>query len=80
MKSLIDDTIMTTNPIDATSDINERLISGLTKSQSNIYGGFILSGDVFGTKTDLVIGGLKGAWEFKASDARIENIDTVGQP
>ena len=55
---------MTTNPIDATSDINERLISGLTKSQFNIYGGFILSGDVFGTKTDLVIGGIKGAWEF----------------
>ena len=64
MKSLIDDTIMTTNPIDATSDINERLISGLTKSQFNIYGGFILSGDVFGTKMDLVIGSIKGAWEF----------------
>ena len=75
----MDDTILTINPSDG-DDISERLISRLTKSQSNISSGLILAGDIFDTKTDLVIGGLKGVLEFKASDARIENIDTVGPP
>ena len=79
LKNLIDDTILTINPSDG-DDINERLISRLTKSQSNISSGIILAVDVFGTKTDLVIGGLKGVLEFKSSDTRIENIDTVGHP
>ena len=78
MKNLIEDTILTINPIDGTSAINERLISGWT--QSNISGGLILAGDVLGKKTNLIIGGLKGVLEFKVSDARSENIDTVRHP
>ena len=80
LMDLIEKTILKIDPIDGTSAINDVLIRDLTEAQSNVPGSFILAGDVFGTKSNLDIGGLKGVFEFRASDARIVNLDTVGQP
>ena len=80
LMDLINETILKINPNDGTSAINEQLIRSLTKAQSNIPGTLILYGDVFGTRSELDIGGLQGVLEFKASDAKIENLDTAGQP
>ena len=80
LMDLINETILKINPVDGTSAINEQLIRSLTKAQSNVPGTLVLYGDIFGTRTELDIGALKGVMEFKASDAKIENLDTAGQP
>jgi hypothetical protein len=80
LMKVVEETVLKINPVDGTSTINEKLISGLTKAQSNVSGTLLFAGDLFGTRTKLDIGGLKGVLEFRASDARIENLDTVGQP
>ena len=62
------------------SKLNDLLITPLTESQSNEAGSLVFSGDLFSTDSRVKVGGLDTTIELKASNARIDNLNTVGAP
>ena len=65
---------------DGKPTINELLIAPLTLSQSGENGTLRYSGDLLDSGTRIDIGGLQANIELKAFNARIQGIDTLGEP
>jgi hypothetical protein len=62
------------------STANEVLVAPFTESQSNLTGSLVFPGDLFSGGSRVQVGGLDANVELKASDARIDNLDTLGSP
>lgn len=63
-----------------TSSINDLLITPLTESQSNSSGMVEYAGIVLNTNGTIQLAGLNARMRFVVSDAKMENLDTVGKP
>jgi hypothetical protein len=61
------------------SSLNDLLIAPLTRGESDTEG-TLLFGDILNTGTRVQVGGLDARVGLKAYNARIENMDTVGEP
>jgi hypothetical protein len=77
---LVQDLLFKNDPDTDMSAANDALLGPLTRSQSNFTGSIIFPGDVISGGTRLSVGGLDANVQFRASDFRIDNIDTVGEP
>ena len=62
------------------SPINSDIISALTESSSTSAGELFFPGDIFNTDFDLALGPIPTGIALRASDIRIENLDTIGNP
>jgi len=62
------------------SAINDLVVAPFTESQSNSSGSVVFEGDVFNSNSRLVVGGLDANIQLRASDVRIDNLDTIGSP
>ena len=51
-----------------------------TKAQSNNSGTLLFPGNLFSGSSRVEVGGLNANIELQASDARIDNLDTLGSP
>jgi len=71
--------VLKVNPVDGKSGINT-YIGPLTEAQSDVPGTFAYPGDLFNQETRVSVGGLKANIELKASNFRIENLNTIGTP
>lgn len=78
--SFIKDTVLKTDPSTGLSTVNEVLVGPLTYSQSKERGSLTFPGKILSSGTKLSVGGLNAMVEFSASDARIDNLDTLGAP
>jgi hypothetical protein len=77
---LVQDLLFKVDPDTGMSAANDALVGPLTRSQSNFTGSIIFPGDVISGGTRLRVGGLDANVRFRASDFRIDNVDTVGEP
>ena len=69
--------------VDATtgiSKINELVVAPLTRSQSNETGNLFFPGELFSGGARINVGALDTTVTVRASDAKIENLDTIGSP
>ena len=60
--------------------INEALIAPITEDQSGVPGTILLPGQIFSLDTEALSELGLGITGIELSDARVENLDTVGQP
>lgn len=72
--------VFKTNNVTGLSALNDVLVGPLTNTASNTTGSLIFPGDILNSETKMKVGGLDALVEFKASDARIDNLDTLGPP
>ena len=77
---LIQDILFKVDPNTGMSEANRALVGPITRSQSNLTGTILFPGEVIGGGTRLNVGGLDANVQFKASDLRIDHVDTVGEP
>ncbi len=80
LKNLLDSELIALNNRTGQPKINEILIAPFTERQSGKEGSLLFSGDLFSGGTRVQVGGLDANVQLRASDARIENLDTVGSP
>lgn len=80
LKSYLDKEVLAIDETDGRAKLNDLLIGPLTEAQSNMTGTLVYPGDLFNQETKLDVGGLKATIELRASDVRIENLDSVGPP
>jgi hypothetical protein len=62
------------------SAVNDLIVAPLTESQSNSTGSLVFPGDIFNGGSRVVVGGLDANIQLRASDARVENLNTIGSP
>jgi hypothetical protein len=62
------------------SAVNDVLVGPLTRSQSKSTGSLVIPGDLFSGGARVQVGGLDANIQLRASDARVDNLDTVGSP
>jgi hypothetical protein len=79
LMTLVTDQLLATED-DGLASINSVLIRQLTEAQSGTKGTIHFEGDLLNMGKRLQVGGLDANVELKAYDARIENLDTVGEP
>jgi hypothetical protein len=77
--TLVTDQLLATED-DGLASINSVLIRQLTEAQSGTKGTIHFEGDLLNTSKRVQVGGLDATVELKAYDARIENLDSVGEP
>ena len=80
LENLLDSELLALNNQTGRPKINEVLIAPLTEKQSGKEGSLVFEGDLFGGTRRVRVGGLDANVELRASDARIENLDTIGSP
>lgn len=62
------------------SNVNDLLIDPLTLGQSESAGSMVFPGELLSSGTRLKVGALDANIELRVSDARINNLDTIGSP
>lgn len=62
------------------SPINSDVIGALTETDTTSAGELFFEGDLFNTDFDLALGPIPTGIALRASDVRIENLDSVGNP
>jgi hypothetical protein len=72
--------VLKVDSIDHMSAMNDVLIGPLTRSQSSQTGSLVFPGSLFDQGTRVRVGGLDAQIQLRASDARIDNLDTVSSP
>ena len=77
---LLDSQILKIDEKDDTSAINDNLIAPLTRGVSGEAGTITYDGNLLDTGTSLSVGGLEADVEFKAYNARINHMDSLGAP
>jgi hypothetical protein len=77
---IIQDLVFKVNPISGMSAANDALVAPITKSQSSATGSLSFPGDLFGSETQVKVGGLDANVQLRASDFQIDNLDTLGSP
>jgi len=75
----VNEKLLKTDSLNGVSAVND-LISSLTQAQSDVPGTFAYPGDLMSTDSNIEVGGLKANIQLKASNLRIENLDTAGDP
>ena len=80
LKDMVKRFVFKTDPATGLSAANEFLVEPLTKSQSNIEGSIVFPGDLFTGSSRVEVGGLNANVEIQFSDARIDNLNTLGSP
>eukprot|EP00934_Nitzschia_sp_Nitz4_P004433 Nitzschia sp. Nitz4//scaffold14_size191712//8120//21306//NITZ4_001700-RA/size191712-processed-gene-0.39-mRNA-1//-1//CDS//3329536858//4423//frame0 len=76
----LQETVLKVDSSTGLSNVNDLLLSQMTRSQSGEEGNIVFTGDLVNGGTRLSIGGLNANVLFRVSDARINNVDTVGTP
>mmetsp|Transcript_3457 Transcript_3457/g.9854 ORF Transcript_3457/g.9854 Transcript_3457/m.9854 type:complete len:2914 (-) Transcript_3457:98-8839(-) len=77
---LVQDLVFEVDESTGRSKANSVMIGPLSKDQSNTTGTFAFESDLINSGTRLQVGGLDATIDFRASNARIENLDTMGYP
>ena len=77
---LLDKQLLKIDETDDTSAINDSLIAPLTRGISGEVGTITYDGNLLETGTSLSVGGLEADVEFKAYNARINHLDSLGAP
>jgi hypothetical protein len=77
---IVKDLVLKIDPITGFSAINDVLIGPFTRSQSTESGSILFPGDLFNQNARVSVGGLDAKIRLIASDARIDNLDTVRAP
>lgn len=80
LKKLLDSELVALNNQTGQPKINEVLIAPFTERQSGEKGTLIFPGDLFSGGKRVRVGGLDANVQLRASDARIENLDSFGSP
>jgi len=80
LKGLLETELLAVDAMTGRPKINEVLIQPFTLRQSGTEGTLAFDGDLFETGTRVSVGGLDANIQLKASDAKIENLDTVTLP
>lgn len=76
----VQDLLLKTDDSTGLSTLNELVVAPLTESQSNTPGSLVYPGDLFNGGSRVVVGGLDANIQLRASDARVDNLDTIGSP
>ena len=79
-RRFIDNLVLNVNEDSGLSRVNDVLVAPLTTAQSNVSGSLVAPDDLFSTDTRVQLGNLDANVVLRASDARIENLDTIGVP
>lgn len=69
--------------VDATTGllaVNDIIVSQLTEAHSGSSTSLLFPGDLFSGGSRVKVGGLDAEIKFQASEARIDNLDTIGAP
>jgi len=72
--------ILEVNPVTKLSAVNEQLIAPLTRASSNVTGSIIMAGAFIDTESRIQIEDFDANLTLRVSDARIDNLDTLGAP
>jgi hypothetical protein len=80
LENLLNSELLAINNQTGRPKINEVLIAPFTKKQSGTEGSLVFEGELFGGTRRVRVGGLDANVELRASDARIENLDTISTP
>ncbi|CAB9512941.1 Paraquat-inducible protein A [Seminavis robusta] len=78
--AFVEDLILDVDPATKLSSVNELLIAPLTEAVSKERGSLIMSDTLVDVKNRVNVGGLDAMFTFRASDAKIQNLDTMGAP
>lgn len=76
----VDDLILRVDPETKLSKVNEILIAPLTKAFSNQTGSIVIPGALVDVENRINVGGLDATFRFRASEARIDSLDTLRDP
>ena len=80
-KSLVEEQFLSNDPETSMPKINKDVIAPFTEGQSGVEGTLLVPGRVIGFSSDGLDLGLNlGTVAVEVYDARIENLDTLGQP
>jgi hypothetical protein len=77
---IVKDLVLKIDPITAFSAINDIFVGPFTRSQSTETGSIVFPGDLFNQVARVSVGGLDANIKLIASDARIDNLDTIRAP
>lgn len=77
--AFIEDFTSATNDL-GLSNINDVLVSKLTRTQSNSTGDLFFPGTLFGQALDIALNGLNAEIEIAISDLRLSSLDSIGAP
>jgi len=80
LKRVLDENIFDIDPVDGTSTLNDLIVAPLTQGQSGAAGTVSFPGILFEQGMNINVGGLNADIDIRVSNARIENIDTLGAP
>lgn len=80
LRDTFDDLLFENDPETQMPKINDVLIAPFTADQSGVEGTLLLPGKILGFDTEALAEVGLGITGIELSDARIENLDTVGQP
>jgi hypothetical protein len=78
-KGFVDDELEAVDS-SGTPTINDALIARFTEKQSGTRGTLIFEDELVELDSKVSVGGFDGRIEFRLSDVRLENLDTLGQP
>jgi hypothetical protein len=78
-KGFIDDELEAVDST-GTPTINDALIARFTERQSGTKGALIFQDELVQVDSRVKVGGFDGRIEFRLSNVRLENLDTLGQP
>lgn len=72
--------VLNVDPKTGLSSVNDILVAPLTRGQSNETGSLVFPGELFSGGARINVGALDTTVTIRASDARIQNLDTIGSP
>jgi hypothetical protein len=75
---IVQDLVFKVHASTGLSTVNDMLVEPFARDQSETTGSFVLEGDLFSGATKVQVGGLDANIELQASDAQVDNLDTVG--
>ncbi|CAJ1942472.1 unnamed protein product [Cylindrotheca closterium] len=76
---IVQDLIFKVDDSTGLSAINDLVVAPFTETQSNKTGSMVFE-DLFDADSRVIVGGLDAKIQLRASDVRIDNLDTIGSP
>ena len=80
VRDILEAELFSNDPETQMPKINDALIAPITEDQSGVAGTILLPGKIFSLDTEALSELGLGITGIELSDARVENVDTVGQP
>jgi Paraquat-inducible protein A len=78
--NIVKENLLDVDPVTGLASINTAVVRKLTESQSGVPGRLAFPGNLFDQSGRIQMGGLDASFTFRAFDAYIENVDTIGAP